>query len=418
MMKELALLMIVFLTAGCATHVYYVEQASSQEKVDKESINIFVDAFGSIYPKSGLDSNIAKSIDKYDGLYELIISEEFDCTSIKASTEVEQLCTIKDKQKALDHWRIVQNKIWKSRAKHIYQSLIGTERELIVLIHGYNNNFNESSNNFELFKEHISKYAEPESREFLFVNIHWDGFEGNPISGAWSRAQSSGPLVGFQLRQLFNLLAEQFVNNGINPPSLKIFTHSSGAFIVGGLLGNPYYALPNLQQPQESEYKLFRKYRKGEPSDGLYRIPTFSSVTVGMIAAATPTSTFNVPSDKEEHRVGLLAPNSSLVFSINSRDIALGKLFRISNLSFLGATGAGADKKLFCRYLSGMPEAKQNVLSVNAIEFEDKEAPWYSVYDEHSLGGNGYFARIEETKSFFDSVLNERHEKRNLINCN
>lgn len=416
-MKEINVIVFCILVLnGCATNVKYFEQANTQEQVHDDTVSLFIDAYGSVYPKSGFQTNMDLKFDNNISLYNFALFKSLNCSTVHNSTEMYKFCNIKNE--SYDYHRKIQHDFWKSRANHIYQQIVGTNKELVFMLHGYNNNFHESKANFDLLKNQVNKYAYPSNREFLFVNIHWDGFKGNPISGAWRKAQGGGPLVGFRLREFFNLLSSKFIQNGERPPNITFLTHSSGAFIVGALFGNPIAALPKLQSPNDKEYNFFRDNRAGQ-SDKRYKIPHFQSLRIGMIAAATPTTTFNgIDKANKNNASGLLVNNVSLIFSMNKFDFALSKIFQIQNLSLFGATGAGSDKEKYCQYIKTL-ESRNNVNRVTAVHFEKPKTPWYLPINDHALKDDGYLARKLPVKLFFNAVLNDNDtDEHNLtVSC-
>ncbi|WP_125782591.1 hypothetical protein [Pseudoalteromonas rubra] len=428
MSKVYALFLVITLT-GCASNVYYFNEAQKQENLENGSVSIFIDAFGSVYPKNGLPPELTTNIPRESGIYDLMSMCDFDCSAVVENTEAFEICQMQHlpEKERYQFMRSVQLKLWNSRAKYLYEQIKGTKKEVVFLLHGYNSSYKDSTDSFKLMKEEVRQHAMPRERQFLFVNLYWDGFEGNPFSGAWSRAQASGPLVGFRLRQFFNAFSDMYKAEGKAPPNVTFLTHSSGAFVVGSLIGNPFFALPLLQNPKESdsEYNAFKKHRHGYESSGEYRIPEFSSMRIGMIAAATPTTTFNVLENKKDNSCkkevdsGVLAKNVTLIFSMNGRDFALTKMFNLQNLSGLGATGSGSDKDRYCTYLNVMNESRDNVSKVHAIHFENTYAPWYRLTDKHSLGNSGYFDRTEQTNTFFNALLNNDYSDPNkhYVSC-
>ncbi len=407
-MKTFSIL-LVCMTAlmGCASNVRFFEHANKQEQIIDNTATLFIDANGSVYPKDGFQTGMDSVIQDRISVYNLALNKQLDCSSVPDDTEMKKICAIKGV--SYDYHRQIQYEFWESRANHLYKHVASTNKELIFMLHGYNNDYGESKANFDLLKKQVEIIASPSSREFLFVNIHWDGFKGNPVSGAWSLAQGAGPLAGFRLRAFFNALSQQFIENGKQPPNLTFLTHSSGAFVLGALFGNPIAALPELQEPEEWEYDFFQENRTGEV-DERYAIPKFKSIRIGMIAAATPTTTFN-GIDKTETSPkpsGILADKVTMVFSMNKYDYALSKGFQIQNLSFLGATGSGSDKERYCKYLEVL-ESKSNVDRVTAIHFEKPDTPWFKPINDHALKDDGYLARKWSTNLFFQALINNNY---------
>ena len=259
---------------------------------------------------------------------------------------------------------------------------------------------------YELVKKEVTALTGEENKP-LFVEIYWDGFEGLPLSGAWSSAQSSGPLVGFNLRQLFKGVQTAYADNNVQLPNVSVFTHSSGAFIIGATLGDPYDALPDLKKPKSPEYAHFKKYKNGK--NNTYPIPDFPQFRVGMIAAATPSETFThsnkKPSDEE---TGILSNNTSLIFSINENDFALNKGFGLQNVNALGASGAGADLALYCDELAYLKEGQ---VESYAFNFAHPKSWFLDLWDEHNV--KSYLSH-DNKKVFLQSLLGMDFTYKNL----
>ncbi|WMO15282.1 hypothetical protein [Pseudoalteromonas piscicida] len=259
-MKRLFILLVCMaMIMGCASNVRFFDYANKQEQIIDNTASLFIDANGSVYPKNGFQVGMDSVIQERISVYNLALEEQLDCSSVPDNTEMQKICAIKGF--SYDYHRQIQYEFWQSRAKHLYEYVASTNKELIFMVHGYNNDYEESKANFDLLKNQVKLNASPSSRDFLFVNIYWDGFKGNPVSGAWSLAQGAGPLVGFRLRAFFNALSQQFIENAKQPPNITFLTHSSGAFVLGALFGNPVAALPELQEPKvgDKEYAFFER---------------------------------------------------------------------------------------------------------------------------------------------------------------
>ena len=373
MNKFVFLLIPIIFLSGCATHVIFTDKAHKQETLDCDTVSLFLDKNGDFYP---IDSTVD------------------------------------------ENRKISKQELIRSRANHLYQPLNRGSKELVVFIHGYNNDFYEAKTNFDLLRDEVLNSTQGQGRQFVFLNIYWDGFKGNPISGAWRKAQYSGPLVGFRLREFFNALIDAY--SGVDSPSATFITHSSGAFVLGALFGNPTEALPLLKNPDGLEnYKVFRTNRKGN-AELAYAIPEFSSLRLGMIAAATSTLTFNSidTTDADNSQGGILAKNVTMLFSMNKYDFALSKVFQLQNFNIFGATGAGTDKKLYCDELAVLKDRK-NVESVAAIHFEKPDTPWYWPINNHSLFNDGYLHREDAKNLFFNAIMNKDYSDPNglLVDC-
>lgn len=429
------ILSLIFINGCTHTNVYFFnkDKSSNAPKLPdpnlKNTVKLYIDAFGNLYPNSGYPDDFEPNNNLDANLYNQSIGNTKLCANIKSTSPQNDayiLCSrIKDETcdpnkpvcYASPAWRDAQTIIWKNAGERIFKrAASGKPKNLFFIIHGYNNSLSNGSIEMNrIVKERVEKITD-KKEDFLYVEIYWDGFKGSLVSGAWGVAQASGALVGFHLRQLFKGIKTAYKNNKAVLPKLYVFTHSSGAFVIGSAFGNPYTAMPLLYNNDETKenFTLFRKNRDGK--NETYPIPDFPETRVGMIAAATPTTTFTgAPPERrtdEKNSLyktgGILSKNTTLIFSINKKDIALAKLFRIASFDWFGATGAGADIDLYCENLDNLKNGNVNTY---AFDFNvDKDI----FYSDH--GVSSYFQH-ESTKSFIQKLLGIKLEKGYMDLC-
>ncbi|WP_426359389.1 hypothetical protein ACPUVO_03850 [Pseudocolwellia sp. HL-MZ19] len=406
--KILNITFLILWLSGCSHNVHFFDQYNEEPKypTTNNTVKLYIDAFGSLYPDMGYPKKFIPSDDEKisQGLFTQTEKDQRICASAPPTSDAYLLCeSVKDTDKPLTQWRKAQKILWNKAAANITKTYLkNSHTDLVFLIHGFNNYESEGHSAFTAIKAEVEDIIG--TRKPLYVEVYWDGFKGK-FTGAWRKAQASGPLVGFKLRQLFQGLDEQYHKHKQSLPPVQMITHSSGAFIVGALLGDPISAQPDLQDPPEdaSEYKLFHKNRGAGSTD--YPIPDFPSIRVGFIAAATATNTYS--GDKEYPSTGLLAKNTTMIFTMNYRDIGLSKLFRIHNFSSFGATGAGADRELYCRDLDTLNN-NDIATEVYAFDFRDHDAPFYKTYDGH--GVESYFLLKEQTDLFMKKIFDLEYQ--------
>lgn len=405
--KIIILMLCSIFISGCASNVMFygnIEKNINLKENNKKSISIYVDAFGSIYPEAEGIKLFASVPEESGSLYEHFFYNKKICTQFLSSKEsdIRGLCeAIKDIKYIDDfklpnkNWRNYQTILWQKKGKIIFEEASKKNLDIIFLIHGFNNIYDKAKNNFSIIKKKIRSLIDKEKIP-LIVEVYWDGFDGLPLSGAWSKAQSSGPLVGFQMRQLFKSIQDSYKQSNYKLPELMFITHSSGAFVAGSILGNPYSVLPNLHEKSKirsPEYENFFKYRSG--NNVKFPIPKFTKIRLGMIAAATPSNTFtgnkNMDSNVEG---GILSTDTKLIFTINSKDIGLNKFFRLADVNLTGATGAGTDKEDFCILLKNLKEQENR-----AFDFSDGG---FLFWNGH--GVSSYLSR-NNTNDFIKEVL-------------
>ncbi|MBL4574068.1 MAG: hypothetical protein JKY86_13500 [Gammaproteobacteria bacterium] len=375
--------------SSAPNNVFYFSQVAEAERKSRDiqlpdgSLQIFIDAFGNVYPKTGYPSTpnlIGNSATGAGSLFnqsvhqnsELCLNSENNPGSdayLLCQTIATEKCDFESQScSTTQDWKSAQKQLWHKEGQLIYEQAarLGKD-EVLFLIHGFNNTYSESSG----WYENVINEIHAQGFDPLMVELYWDGFNGTPLfTKSWGFAQSAGPLVGFKLRQLFHGMELAYNENDIELPKIRMFSHSSGAFVIGALLGNPYSALPNLydEDRRGTDFSEFYEHRDG--SGEQYPIPNFPEIRVGMIAAATSTDTFTgVGKQDPERESGLLSPNTTLIFSLNTKDWVLGKVFGLENLNAGGATGAGADVGLYCAFLANLNEHKEQVDAVYAFDF-------------------------------------------------
>ena len=392
--KLLTILVVCFVVSGCSSSVRFyefAEQSLDDPKINK--IRVHIDAFGNIYPHEKGIASFAQNGDSHSVLDQFYSNKKL-CETVDRTTSpfIYEHC---DELKSNGEygWDRAQQKLWQETGISIAEK--AKNKDIVFLIHGFNTNGQEAIDNFDILKKKIG-LAVP-SKDIFYVEIFWDGFQGGPITGAWSKAQSSGPLVGFHMRQLFNGMINEYNRSKRNLPQFTILTHSSGAFVAGALLGDPSSALKDLRNPPpiSAKYQLFKQHRADKT--GRYAVPNIPNIRLAMIAAATPWNTFTGYSKNGERIVdGILSPSTQLIFTLNYKDTALQKYLHLASLNLLGATNAGANSRIYCNRL-------QTVKNVKSIAFDFSDGG-FLIWNSH--GVDGYMSR-ENANDFISAALGE-----------
>ena len=357
----------LFALSGCATSAYFYDKVAVEERPDE--VNLYIDHLGDIYPTTGVPANTVPRKDDSVGVRSHI--ERNLCKQPKVKSDVARACEIKNDT----GWKNFQTELWKRKANDIFNKAnSGSEdRSIVVLIHGFRNLPEEAKVNYDLAQSVIKNPASPQTNP-IFVNIYWDGFYAPntrkglaSVPSAWLKAQASGPLVGFNLRQLFNEIDNLYETNNKPEPSIKVITHSSGAFVIGATIGDTSTALKIMwaEEPQ-GQYGVYKAHAKD--TIGNYRVPDFKDFRIAMYAAATPSNTFSgkfcpkaktlescntLEADLSKANLalplGVLNPNIVLLIAYNPYDVGPTKNGIIpTKSSFGGAAGLGADNELIC----------------------------------------------------------------------
>ncbi|HBM88875.1 MAG: hypothetical protein P1U69_06660 [Parvibaculaceae bacterium] len=394
-----------FLIAGCGTTrwsgkqnvLFYDHVGHAPENV----VRLYIDRQGSLYPQTGFSDSYAP-FDDVDGdtlravVHHVAASDverEF-CGGLSADpdSDLRILCT--EKAENTDKsWRQRQEVLWDRVGARIHKMASKGEedRTLVFLIHGFN--VANARQPYEIAEEFLSAAA-GNDENLLFVEIHWDGWTSPLGLGVWGEAQTSGPLVGFEMRQLFSVIASAYEQEGLSPPKVRVLTHSSGAIVVGSLFGNPIAALPNLRNTnRNSDYEFFAANLS--PPSGRYRIPDFPDIRIGMLAAATPASTFvgrmprhnvvSYPRDEGFPDAGILSKNTTLLISINEKDFALTKGGVGANSAQTGATGLGTIPESYCEVERRLQGGRTPKVQAFGFNFNRAGGTWDEYEDIHDF---------------------------------
>lgn len=382
-----------------------------QDKV----VRLYIDGFGSIYPENkGIrEFNINTSLGDNKLYTQFVFSKKVCKKYIKNySNDISLMCdATKDISTDSDldmlknqKWVNLQTILWDKKAKEIYKQASKENKDILFMIHGFNNSYYDANKSFSSIRNKINLINKKEQP--LFVEVYWNGYVGFPImTNSWGQAQVSGPLAGFQMRQLFKAIKHEYKVHDRSLPNVTIITHSSGAYVAGALLGNPYSVLPYLYDTHKNrsfpEYSEFKKNR--DAINNKYPIPNFPKIRLGMIAAATPSNMFTgyYPTDKKIEG-GILSENTELIFTINWKDKILKKYLGLESLSIIGATGSGQSEKLYCEelYLVKRKPTKAYDLSEGGLIFNGHGIEDYLARDNI----NNFF------KALFDENINDDKE--------
>ena len=267
----------------------------------------------------------------------------------------------------------------------------------LSLIHGFNNWYRESGTNYATAERQMRRFL-PAGHRLHVIEIYWDGCRGNSAGiGCWGKAQSTGPLAGFALRQMFNGVERNW--QARKKPHWRVLTHSSGAFVAGAIFGNPTAALPQLINSDTNRwYARFANHRASV--DGRYGVPQAADIRLGMFAPATPDSTF-IGSD--EYPGGVLAPNLSILTVVQRDDNGPNKF--ILGCQRIGNSCLGVERDHACNVQRTLA-ARANRVSVIVYDFTRDPAVWreerrlhdYSVYVRQAADHSTFFRDLLATE--------------------
>jgi hypothetical protein len=204
----------------------------------------------------------------------------------------------------------------------------GSDRTLIVLIHGFCSTMPETRRSYKATRRQI-EFVYP-SQKFAYLEVYWDGLYGSPLS-IWSTAQTNSKWAGLGLRKLLTKL----------PPSIptRVITHSRGASVICAALWNDEL------RGSVAEDRRYRDAQQKLPP------PVLPGLRIGMLAPAMR------PCDLEsyfERGEGAFCFHDRLVLGINPDDHALncGGLFWVMGTS-LGCSPDAVDSGIAPRLNRG-----------------------------------------------------------------
>lgn len=348
---SLLILVSLFLT-GCDTrNVSFFEAAEAEDLAGVS--RIYSDALGNFYPRSGLDRTFNR-LPEYGGslLTAMEDSSSGLCADVDEGSETASLCD------AIPNgdWHSTQTELRKNAAKKIIDEVRsnGKDTDIIFLVHGFNNTASEAEESFEVARASIAKYAMP-NRKQHFVEVYWDGHKSIGIPReSWKNAQWSGPLIGFKLRQLMYYLNQEMGDANNQSIRLRFLTHSSGAFVVGAIFGDPRAALEKLRVEPNlygGDYEFFAYHRNSIDPGNHNSISSFDDLRIGMLAPATSDWTFI---GNTRFRGGFMSNGATVLFSIQPDDEALTKGGLGADTADQGSTGLGVDAN--SHYCNGLRE--------------------------------------------------------------
>jgi hypothetical protein len=149
---------------------------------------------------------------------------------------------------------------------------------VVFLIHGFR--VPDAESDFALMGQRIREQF-PRA-PMLLVHVHWDGMYSRVLSrgidDTWNGANHNAPLVGLQLRRIFDGLKDDL--------PVRVITHSLG----GGVLASALWPRADIRETR-GRYADFSK-RSGGASP--FRFPPNADFRVGMIVPAIRGEAFGV----------------------------------------------------------------------------------------------------------------------------
>ena len=267
--KYILLLSVVGLSCTPIKKLYNDFGADKQLKeysAQYQPIRIYFDRWGAIYPQYTIQpSRFQDSCSVLERVYS-------DVSELKSAYGAEGILYHEDAS-TKDNFELLQRYLVEKYVSNIDQAAKG--KELVFLIHGYNNTAETAFRSLEQLRVAVAKRFP--ATHFQFVEIYWDGLhnEGRQINSfrIWDNAQYSAARVGLGLRRILS---------GIKHPYNYVITHSHGAGVITE-------ALFNVRRFKEKFYDCDPDGRiiKVLQADAHYDTPQ-TQFAVGMLAPAIP----------------------------------------------------------------------------------------------------------------------------------
>ena len=227
-------------------------------------------------------------------------------------------------------WERIQTAFRTALADRITTSARDAD-DVVLLIHGFNNTYAEAAAWYALVEDDLSRHAAAKGRRLAFVRMYWNGLTGSPPA-VWTAAQANGPWVGLGLRRVFNRLPDDI--------PLRVFTHSSGAFVMTNALGDGSSAFPDMGEPY---------FTRAQGGDG-HPIPTLSDLRLAMLVPAQPLTAYG-EFIRDDGVFGLVPDR--IVLGTSRRDFATGKARLFTPCWLYGATCMTVKPRKACELVWG-----------------------------------------------------------------
>ena len=225
-------------------------------------------------------------------------------------------------------WDVVQRSRRKELSSRIVEDAAG--RDIVLLIHGFNNSSDESTEWYEQVEQDIAQQEVQLGRKLFPVRVYWDGLSYGFPPAVWPEAQFNGPWVGLELRRLLRAVY------AAEPQTrLRVLTHSSGAFVVTNTLGDASAGSEDLAHQHDAGRagldvgSLYVSRASGQGDFGY--LPASANIRVAMLIPAQPLTAFSHfyqdPSGTAHGSTLRGVIPERIVLGLSRRDFAAGKVF-------------------------------------------------------------------------------------------
>lgn len=326
-MSKVLLCCVLLLTlTGCAGRHVRPDSGYAMNEPPM-TLRVAFDQEGSIYPR---DSALVP----WDTVELKPFSAAFGRSSLK-------LCKIEDSADQRPYTPELRAALQRDAIDRLNRMLTGQDT-LVILIHGFNEKYEDAKTNFDVFRAALSPARYP------ILEVYWDGltipfrdkageFSGLSRLSFWPEAVLYSSLAGqFGLRPLLE---------GIDRPvDVRILTFSRGAAVALSAVSNSKF-----------DDKFKDDYAKAPFA---MNNPRLRSVKMGLVAAAVGTGHINAESDAQ------LRQPVEIISGLNPRDFAVSK--SILSTSTYGDTSLGGDRDFLLREIA----SDRRMLRLQGVEFK------------------------------------------------
>ncbi|WP_369981544.1 alpha/beta hydrolase [Xanthomonas bundabergensis] len=358
------------LTIGCSTlrNIVY-----TQEERRTEQSAFFMDRRGDLYPPG--DVYVSKWGVWGRKFKEASLEAHFRRQARRQSSDWQKLLRITEVKPTGNFdsdWDLVQRALVRRAADQFNHE---GASDVLLVVHGFNNNFEKANKWLDPFQDYIQQ-ARPKTH---VVRMYWDGLSNRTGIGIWGEAQYNGPHVGQSLRRILNQLDPN--------TKLRIFTHSSGAYVVVNALGN---GGASFQDFSDKSWSKQIRERAGQ-TEGEYAIPSrIADLRVAMLVPAQPTIAFDRFTQNKQAGSGLVGViPKRLVLGTSAQDSATTKHF--VGCEQFGVTCMATQPKSACSEVRTALERPGQPSPVVVVDF-----PKPSNGNRHQHGVTAYMEDTQE----------------------
>lgn len=346
--KTVLCVLATLLLGGCAGHHNIPPSDFYTSNISDRTVRIVLDQDGSFYPTT-----------QNHPVYK--VKPSWWCNFRNCGWQLHKL---KDKKGSATFYDFDND--YNNVAQQVIDDLkktLKSTHHLVVLIHGFNNNFADALENYKLIRKAIDK-----DKEVTFLEVYWDGLDHflQPFS-FWADSLTYSNLAGqIGLRKILN---------GIDLPiELTFVTHSRGAAVAISAISDPIYD-DTMCAPQEGNGKKLNvelcrchlgdrvKLNTDFPRFSAFNDRNFNSINLVMFAAAVGKGHFWQGTDiyfQNQDKIGMF-------IGTNKRDFATNKL--LGNHENFGDTSMGGNQPVIDEIMLSM-DSQQSRIHIQQLIFK------------------------------------------------